>query len=108
MAATDWFVEHTGQPPRWFRPGTAHCDDVAADLARRLEQPVVGFSVNVDHGATAGRGHVAAALLGMRPRDIAIAHVNRPSGQTAEGLADALPVLLDRGARFTTLGAALA
>lgn len=102
-AATPWFVEHTGAPPRWFRAGTAHVDDVAAAIARRLGQPIAGFSVNADAGATAPRRAVDRAVAGVRPGDIVIGHMNRPGGATAEGLAAALPRLIDRGVAFTHL-----
>lgn len=101
--ATAWFVEHTGGPPRWFRAGTAHVDDVAAAVARRLGQPVAGFSVNADAGATAPRRAIIGALEGARAGDIVIGHMNRPDGSTAEAMAIALPKLLDRGASFTHL-----
>ncbi|KGN32582.1 polysaccharide deacetylase [Knoellia sinensis KCTC 19936] len=102
-AATPWFVEHTGAPPRWFRAGTAHTDDVAATVAERLGQPIAGFSVNADFGATAPAHAVARALGAVSPGDIVIGHMNRPGRGTAKGFATALPRLLDSGARFTTL-----
>lgn len=102
-AATPWFVEHTGAPPRWFRSGTAHVDDVAAAIARRLGQPIAGFSVNADSGATAPRRAVARSMDGVRPGDVVIGHMNRPDGTTAEAMALALPRLLDRGLGFTLL-----
>lgn len=102
-SATPWFVENTGAPPRWFRSGTAHVDEVGAAIARRLGQPVAGFSVNADAGATASRRAVVGALEGSRAGDIVIGHMNRPHGSTAEGMALALPKLLDRGVGFTPL-----
>lgn len=101
--ATPWFVEHTGAPPRWFRSGTAHVDDVAATIARRLGQPIAGFSVNADAGATASRRAIIRAMEGVRHGDIVIGHMNRPDGATAGAMALALPRLLDRGVGFTHL-----
>ncbi|GAA4405946.1 hypothetical protein GCM10023168_20160 [Fodinibacter luteus] len=96
--------ELTGAPVRWFRPGTAYCDDVAARMARELGTPVVGFSVNGDGGATLGPAQVAAEVRRARPGDIVIAHLNQPSGGTAEGFAKALPRMLDEGTTFARLG----
>ncbi|KGN38761.1 polysaccharide deacetylase [Knoellia subterranea KCTC 19937] len=102
-AATPWFLERTGARPRWFRPGTAHVDTVAATIARRLGQPVAGFSVNADSGATASRGAIVRAMAGVKPGDVVIGHFNRPDGATSEGMSRALPRLIDRGVRFTHL-----
>lgn len=98
----------SGQPPRWFRSGTAHLDDVGLAVANALGVDVVNFSVNLDFGGTAATATVAANLTSARRRDIVLGHFNQPGGHTAEGLAAALPGLLDAGTRFTTLSGALA
>lgn len=105
-ANVGWFVEHLGHPQRSFRPGTAHCDDVGAAIARYLGMPVAGFSVNGDGGATYTAGMVEEALLSVTDADIVLAHMNRPEGGTAEGTGRALPRLVDRGVRFVTLAGA--
>lgn len=92
-------TEVTDRRPRFFRSGTAHCDDVAVQVAAALGQSVVNFSVNGDLGATATRGQVARALDGTRAGDIVIGHMNHPEGATAAGVARALPRLLERGLR---------
>ncbi|MDO5503557.1 MAG: polysaccharide deacetylase family protein [Actinomycetia bacterium] len=99
----DWFVEHTGAPPLFTRPGTAHQDDVAAAIAVDLGMPIAGFSVNGDGGATFSAGQVRDTLLTVGPGDIVLAHLNRPGGGTAEGCAQAVPPLLERGVEFVTL-----
>lgn len=98
----------TGGRPVWFRPGTAWADDVGVGVAGALGVRVTSFSVNADAGATASRKDVTANLSGAPSRAITLGHFNHPEGQTAEGLARALPVLLDRGRRFMTLSAACA
>ncbi|MFD4181845.1 polysaccharide deacetylase family protein [Rhodococcus sp. NPDC058514] len=98
--------EITGVAPRWFRPGTAHCDEVAAAVVRDLGEEVVGFTVNGDFGATASAGHVQSATAGSTPGSIVIMHLNRPHGATAAGLAAALPALRAEGRAFVTLGGA--
>lgn len=95
----------TGQPPRWFRSGTAHYDEVAVEIVREIGAIPVGFSVNGDAGATASAPAVAAALRGARPGDIVIAHANRPGRSTFEGFARALPGLIAGGTRFVRLTA---
>lgn len=99
----DAIAELTGSRPGWFRPGTAWTDDVGVEVARRLHVRVASFSVNVDLGATAGTKVVARNVGKARTRSIALAHANHPEGRTAEGLARALPRLLDQGRHFTTL-----
>ena len=87
----------------WFRPGTAFYDDVAAAAASAVGLVPVNFSVNADAGATLPAAKVAATLAGVHPGDIVIGHMNQPRSGTAAGFASALPALLGRGIRFTTL-----
>lgn len=94
---------HTGRPVRWFRPGTAHCDEVASAMAAHVGTPVVGFSVNGDGGATFSAEQVARAVGSAGPGDIVIAHMNHPESGTAAGHARALPELLGRGLVFSHL-----
>nr|WP_169310535.1 polysaccharide deacetylase family protein [Rhodococcus oryzae] len=98
--------EITGVAPRWFRPGTAHCDEVAAAIVRDLGEEVVGFTLNGDSGATMPTSKVQGALTSAVPGSIVIVHMNRPTGDTAEGLAAALPALRAQGREFVTLGGA--
>lgn len=101
-----WFVSATGGAPRWFRPGTAFSDDIGAAIARDLGQPLAGFSVNGDAGATYSPAQVAQTVGGVAGGDIVISHFNRPGRGTAAGYAQALPALLDRGVTFTTMARA--
>lgn len=94
----------SGVEPRFFRSGTAHLDEVAAGMTRRLGMLPVNFSVNADGGATLGPGAVAAALAGVRPGDIVIAHFNKPGSGTGPGFRRALPQLLAGGTTFARLG----
>ncbi|MFE3290282.1 polysaccharide deacetylase family protein [Rhodococcus sp. NPDC059234] len=93
----------TGSAPRWFRPGTAHCDEVATAIVRDLGEEVVGFTVNGDAGATLPTAKVQGALTAASPGSIVIMHMNRPKGDTAAGLAAALPALRRAGTEFVTL-----
>jgi peptidoglycan/xylan/chitin deacetylase (PgdA/CDA1 family) len=42
----------TGRKPRFYRPGTAYCDEVGVEVANALGYEVVNFSVLGDAGAT--------------------------------------------------------
>lgn len=97
-------LELTGVSPRFFRPGTAFYDEVAASMTRRLGMLPVNFTVNGDGGATFAPATVAAELAKAAAGDIVISHFNRPGAGTAEGYARALPRLLDRGVTFARLG----
>lgn len=97
----------TGHLPRFFRPGTAYYDEVAAAVTRRLGLQPVNFSINGDAGATLAPAAVASALATARPGDIVIAHVNRPGSGTAAGFRQALPRLQGGGATFARLGEVL-
>jgi peptidoglycan/xylan/chitin deacetylase (PgdA/CDA1 family) len=92
-----------GHPPRFFRSGTACCDDVAVRIAGELGERIVSFTVNGDAGTTFTAPQVAAALRTVRRGDIVISHVNRPTHQTARGYALGLPRLIERGLRTVTL-----
>lgn len=96
--------ELTGATPRFFRPGTAYYDDVAAAITRRLGMLPVNFTVNGDGGATFTPPTVAAEVGRVAPGDIVISHFNRPASGTAEGYAKALPRLLEHGVTFARLG----
>ncbi|MFJ9951229.1 polysaccharide deacetylase family protein [Kitasatospora sp. NPDC091207] len=92
-----------GRPPRFFRSGTAHYDDVATRIVTGLGERVAGFTVNGDGGATLGAAQVRSEVAAAPPGAIVIAHMNHPGGGTAPGFAAALPALLAAGRRFVRL-----
>lgn len=97
-----------GKAPRFFRPGTAYYDDVAASITHALGLVPVNFTVNGDGGATFPAPTVAAEVgkigAGQGAGQVVISHFNQPAGGTAEGYERALPRLLDRGVTFARLG----
>lgn len=93
----------TGTRPRYYRSGTAFYDDLAVEVARRLGQEVIGFSILGDAGASYRGEQVRTALLRARPGDIVILHMNHPGGGTAAGVKAAIPELKRRGFRFVKL-----
>jgi len=92
-----------GTPPRWFRSGTAHYDEVATDIARELGEQPVGFTTNGDLGATASAAQVTGSLLSAPAGGIVIAHMNQPGSATQAGVAAALQRMQAAGTRFVTL-----
>jgi peptidoglycan/xylan/chitin deacetylase (PgdA/CDA1 family) len=64
---------------------------------------VVNYNVLGDAGATYSASQVASAMLTSTPGSIILAHMNRPSRGTAEGIEAALPKLRKRGFRFVRL-----
>ncbi|MFC5641667.1 polysaccharide deacetylase family protein [Kitasatospora cinereorecta] len=96
-----------GRPPRFFRSGTAHYDEVATRIVADLGEQVAGFTVNGDAGATFTAEQVRTTVGAARPGAIVISHLNQPAGGTARGYAAALPALLDAGRTFTRLSDAL-
>jgi peptidoglycan/xylan/chitin deacetylase (PgdA/CDA1 family) len=93
----------TGTPPRYFRSGTAHYDDVAVQIVQDLGELPIGFTVNGDGGATYTAATVHAELMSARPGDIVIAHMNQPGSGTAEGAISAAAELRDRGVKLVHL-----
>ncbi|MGW4891833.1 polysaccharide deacetylase family protein [Kitasatospora sp. NPDC004240] len=92
-----------GRPPRFFRSGTAHYDEVATRIVAGLGQRVAGFTVNGDGGATFTAAQVHGEVAAAPPGAIVIGHLNHPGGGTARGVATALPALLAAGRRFVRL-----
>jgi len=95
--------ELTGKRPRFYRSGTAYYDEVAVKIAGDLGEQVAGFSVLGDAGATWSAEQVKKALLGIRPGDIVILHMNHPEAGTGRGVMAAVPELKKRGFRFVRL-----
>jgi len=59
--------------------------------------------VNGDAGATNSARQVLEELLSARTGDIVLMHMNRPGGQTAEGVASAIEALKEKGFSFVRL-----
>ena len=94
----------SGAPgPDWYRGATARYDQAAISGIQAMGYRIAGFSINADAGATLPRREIVARLVRAQPSDIIIAHMNKPAGDSAEGLRDALPLLLARGMTFVTL-----
>jgi peptidoglycan/xylan/chitin deacetylase (PgdA/CDA1 family) len=93
----------TGKPPTWFRPGTAHYDDVAVEIVRELGEQPLGFSVNADNGATAPAAAVRSNIAHAAPGSIVLAHMNRPQSGTAAGVGDAITTLRAAGWDFVSV-----
>lgn len=91
------------RPPRFFRSGTAYCDDVAAKIVADLGERFASFDVNGDGGATFTPEQVHQAMRAVRPGSIVIGHMNHPHGGTAQGMRMAVPKLLDKGYTFVRL-----
>lgn len=96
-------TELVGAPPRWFRPGTAHLDDVGLSIAHALGERVLGFSVNGDAGATCSASTVAAEVGGAAPGAVVIAHMNQPASGTADGILGGMAAVAQRGLSFGLL-----
>jgi peptidoglycan/xylan/chitin deacetylase (PgdA/CDA1 family) len=93
----------TDADPRIFRPGTAHCDEVAVRLAKSLGCQVVNFNVNGDRGGSLSPEGIRLAVKDAPPGSIIIFHMNRPEGHTAQGVRLAVRELRKRGFRFVRL-----
>jgi peptidoglycan/xylan/chitin deacetylase (PgdA/CDA1 family) len=90
----------TGHKPKYFRPGTAYCDEICVEIANALGYEVVNFSVQGDGGAIYSKMQVKEALLNAAPTSIILMHMNHPESDTAEGVIEAIPELKKRGFRF--------
>jgi peptidoglycan/xylan/chitin deacetylase (PgdA/CDA1 family) len=93
----------TGKKTKFFRAGTAYCDEVAVQIVKDLGEDVVSFSVLGDAGATYTKEQIKKAFLTASPGSIIICHMNHPEKETAAGLKLAIPVLKKQGFRFVKL-----
>jgi peptidoglycan/xylan/chitin deacetylase (PgdA/CDA1 family) len=93
----------TGGKQKFYRPGTAYCDEVAVKVAGELGYEVVNYNVLGDAGATRPKEKIREAMLKAGPGAIVILHMNQPRSQTAAGLKEAIPLLRQKGFRFVKL-----
>jgi len=94
----------TGRKPLLYRSGTAHYDEVAVEVVRRLGYEAVGFSILGDAGATYSKEQVKDAIVkNIFCGAIIICHMNHPESETAQGLKQAIPELKKLGYRFVKL-----
>ncbi|GAB1232660.1 polysaccharide deacetylase family protein [Ferrigenium sp. UT4] len=95
--------EATGVAPHWYRGATGEYDDESIKEIDRLGYKIAGFSVNADDGATSKRLAIEKRLARVKPGDVILAHMNKPSSDSAEGLAVGLDYLLKQGFLFVRL-----
>jgi len=92
-----------GVAPHWYRGATAEYDPQAIDEIGKLGYKIAGFSLNADAGATLKRVAIEERLKHVQNGDVIIAHMNKPAGDSAEGLSVALLDLLRLGFVFVRL-----
>lgn len=92
-----------GERPTFYRSGTAHYDEVCTQIARMTGHRVAGFDVVGDLGAMYDATQVREAVETAEPGSIVVLHMNKPDGDTAEGVKKAIPALRERGFVFRKL-----
>ena len=107
MGCQQLIFDRTGTAPKFFRPGTAHWDDVAVALCTELGLIPAGFSINADGGATLRKASVAANISSARAGDISLGHMNRPRAETGAGHIQGITQLLKAGVPLGTLSQAI-
>ncbi|MDR2938528.1 MAG: polysaccharide deacetylase family protein [Prevotellaceae bacterium] len=75
----------TGEPPLFFRSGTAFADNVAVAAIGDMGYRFIGFSVAADEGATLPRHTVKQRILAAQHGDIILMHLNSKSSETRLG-----------------------
>ncbi len=93
----------TKKMPLFYRSGTNYYDEVAIQVIYQLNQIPVGYSVLGDAGASFNTEQVKNAILSAKPGDIILMHMNHPEGDTAEGVIEAIPILIKEGYQFVKL-----
>jgi peptidoglycan/xylan/chitin deacetylase (PgdA/CDA1 family) len=92
-----------GVAPHWYRDATAEYDAQSVQEIQNLGYKIAGFSVNADSGATLNKQTIEKKLERVKAGDVIIAHMNKPSSDTAEGLSLGLAYLLKIGFTFVRL-----
>lgn len=92
-----------GVVSHWYRGATAEYDALAIDEIERMGYKIAGFSVNADAGATLKKPAIEQRLKSVQAGDVIIAHMNKPTSDTAEALSDGLAWLLKQGFIFVRL-----
>jgi peptidoglycan/xylan/chitin deacetylase (PgdA/CDA1 family) len=95
----------TGRKPKFYRPGTAYCDEIGVEVANVLGYEVVNFNVLGDAGATYSKDQIRKALFNAAPSSIIVMHMNHPERGARESLAEAVPELRKKGFRLVKLSA---
>lgn len=93
----------TGNRPKYFRSGTAYYDEIGVKIAGDLGQKVAGFNLLGDAGGTFSKSQIKQQLSKTKAGTIAIFHMNKPQGETAEALIEYLPELKKQGFKFVRL-----
>lgn len=103
MENHDKVKDLTGLDMKYFRSGTAFYDEIAVEIATRLDYQIVNFDILGDAGATYSSDQVKNALLSAENGSIALLHMNQPNSGTAKGVQKAVPLLEERGFTFILL-----
>ncbi len=90
-----------GTAPQFFRPGTAHYDDIGLEIVHDLGVHAIGFAVNGDGGATFSPATVRHEVGTAPDGAIILCHMNQPAGGTAQGVEGAIADLRARGMSFS-------
>lgn len=93
----------TGRKPIFYRSGTAFTDEICPQIASALGTQIVSFNILGDAGATYSAQQIVKALSGASNGSIALLHMNHPEKETAQGVAQAIPMLRKLGWRFVKL-----
>lgn len=93
----------TGRKPIFYRSGTAFTDEICPQIANALGTQVVNFNVLGDAGATYSAQQIVNSLVESKDGSIALLHMNHPEKETAEGVAQAIPILRKLGWHFVKL-----
>lgn len=92
-----------GRAPVFYRSGMAYYDEIAIEIVRALGEYPIGFDINGDAGTTYSAAQVDSETSKAKPGSIIICHMNQPTRPVYDGLALALPRMLDKGIQFSKL-----
>lgn len=92
--------ELTGKKPKLFRSGTAYYDDISVKIAKDLGYEIGGFDVLGDAGATFSKEQIIKQGKTVKNGSILIYHMNKPNGETFEGVKVVIENLKKAGYSF--------
>jgi len=93
----------TGRKPKFFRPGTAYCDEIALEISNEYGEEIVGYTLLGDAGATYSKEKIYSTISQAENGSIILCHMNHPEKETSKGIESVIPEMKNRGFKFVKL-----
>lgn len=103
MISAEYIESKTNKMPKYFRSGTAYADNVSLEILNDLGMKFIGYDIAGDAGATFNSAEILTEFQRVRPGSIILMHLNRPDGDSFEGLVKGIEYLESIGYKFAKI-----